>query len=127
MEQCTHCGAWGNDEICPYCDCEMPNVKRKRAEKEKAAAEAAASRARAESEAPEPAAATFVPFSKRRTITLVLCIFGGFFGLHYFYNGRIARGLVYLFTFGIFYVGWIADIFIILLGRFKDRYGEYVL
>lgn len=114
MEQCTHCGAWGNEDICPYCDCEMPGVKRKRAEKEKAAA-------------PEPASGSFVPFSNRRTITLILCIFGGFFGLHYFYNRRIGKGVLYLFTVGLFYIGWVVDIVLILLGKFKDKNGDYIL
>ncbi len=131
MEQCTHCGAWGNEDICPYCDCEMPGVKRKRAEKEKAAAAAAATRReRAESEdytAPEPASGSFVPFSNRRTITLILCIFGGFFGLHYFYNRRIGKGVLYLFTVGLFYIGWFVDIVLILLGKFKDKNGDYIL
>ena len=123
MEQCTHCGAWGNEEICPYCGCEMPAVKRKRPENEKASASAASTA----SVAPEPASESFAPFTRRRTVTLLLCIFGGYFGLHYFYNGRIGKGLLYLFTVGLFYIGWIADIIIILLGKFRDKNGEYIL
>lgn len=42
--------------------------------------------------------------------SLILCIFGGWFGLHHFYNKQIGKGLLYLFTFGLFYVGWIMDI-----------------
>lgn len=60
---------------------------------------------------------------KRKFTALVLCIFGGFFGLHYFYVGRIGRGFLYLFTMGLFMFGWAIDIFKILFGSFRDNVG----
>ena len=56
---------------------------------------------------------------KSRTVALILCIFFGYFGAHYFYTGQIGKGLLYFFTVGLFCVGWIFDIFRILSGRFK--------
>lgn len=53
-----------------------------------------------------------------RNTSLVLCIFGGWFGLHHFYNKQIGKGLLYLFTLGLFYVGWIMDI--IKLAKMKN-------
>lgn len=52
-------------------------------------------------------------YSKRKNkwITFCLCLFLGFFGAHYFYEGNIKRGILYLFTVGLFGIGWIADIF----------------
>ena len=45
-----------------------------------------------------------------KTNSLILCICGGFLGLHHFYNKQYRKGLLYLFTFGLFYIGWIIDI-----------------
>ena len=60
---------------------------------------------------------------KSKTTALLLCIFGGYFGLHYFYVGRIGKGLLYFFTFGLFFIGWIMDIISISTGGFKDNGG----
>ena len=46
-------------------------------------------------------------------IELLLCIFLGYFGVHRFYAGKKKSGLVYLFTFGLFGLGWILDIILI--------------
>jgi len=42
---------------------------------------------------------------------LLCCIIGGWFGLHYFLTGKIGKGLLYFFTFGLFLIGWLIDIF----------------
>lgn len=47
---------------------------------------------------------------KNKWITLVLCVFLGFFGIHKFYEEKIFAGIIYLFTFGLFGIGWIVDI-----------------
>ena len=61
--------------------------------------------------------------SKSKKVALRRCLFLGFFGAHYYYVGRIGMGLIYTFTFGLFFVGWIIDIFRIQLGTFKDNVG----
>ncbi|MCI8482408.1 MAG: TM2 domain-containing protein [Clostridia bacterium] len=61
---------------------------------------------------------------KNKDTALLLCIFGGFLGLHYFYVGRMSKGLLLLFTCGI--VGiftWIPDILTISMGNFRDNVG----
>lgn len=47
---------------------------------------------------------------KDKNTTLILCIFGGLFGLHHFYNNQVSKGVLYLFTGGLFGIGWIIDI-----------------
>ncbi len=42
----------------------------------------------------------------------VVWIFG-FLGAHRFYYGRQISGTIYLFTFGLFFIGWIVDLFLI--------------
>ena len=60
---------------------------------------------------------------KKKSTALILCIFGGILGLHYFYVGRIGKGFLYMCTMGLFMIGWVADIFKILLGSFRDNVG----
>ena len=60
---------------------------------------------------------------KDKTVALILCIFLGLLGAHKFYVGKTGMGLIYLFTGGIFGIGWIIDIFLILGGSFKDSNG----
>ena len=61
--------------------------------------------------------------TKNKNVALLLCIFGGFLGLHQFYVGRVGKGILYLFTVGLFGIGWFVDIFLILFGGFKDSEG----
>lgn len=62
--------------------------------------------------------------SKKNKITaLLLCIFLGWLGIHRFYVGKIGTGLLYLFTGGLFGVGWLIDIIMIAVGAFKDQFA----
>lgn len=47
---------------------------------------------------------------KNKWVALLLCIFFGGLGIHRFYEGKIATGLLYLFTYGLLGLGWIVDI-----------------
>lgn len=60
---------------------------------------------------------------KSRKVALLLCIFLGYFGAHYYYVGRIKTGLIRTFTLNWFFIGWFVDIFKILLGSFRDNVG----
>ena len=63
---------------------------------------------------------------KDRVVALLLCLFLGYFGAHHFYVGRIGMGILYLLTVGLFGIGWMIDIILILVGKFKDKNGYYV-
>lgn len=46
----------------------------------------------------------------------------GFMGAHRFYYGRQLSGTLYFFTFGLFLIGWIVDLFLIpSMERAADR------
>ena len=60
---------------------------------------------------------------KSKKTALILCACGGFLGLHHFYVGNIGKGLLYMFTAGLFVFGWISDIIKISTGSFKDNAG----
>ena len=61
---------------------------------------------------------------KTRTVVLLLWLFLGGFGIHRFYVGKVGTGILWLFTFGLFGVGWLVDGIMILTGAFKTSDGE---
>ena len=60
---------------------------------------------------------------KNKWVALALCAFMGPAGVHKFYEGKIGTGLLYLFTGGLFGVGWLFD-FINLLGKPETYYVD---
>lgn len=66
-------------------------------------------------------------FNKDKTVALVLCIFFGYFGVHRFYVGKIKSGILYLFTLGLFGIGWIYDVIQIATSKFTDVNGNLLL
>ena len=48
---------------------------------------------------------------KSKTTAYLLLIFLGIFGVHQFYLGKIGKGILYLFTGGIFLIGVFIDLF----------------
>lgn len=52
---------------------------------------------------------------KNKWVAFVLCLFLGLVGAHKFYEGKILMGVVYIFTAGLFFVGWIIDLIAILM------------
>jgi TM2 domain-containing membrane protein YozV len=60
-----------------------------------------------------------------KTIGYILWIFG-LMGAHRFYYGRPITGTIWFFTLGVFFIGWIVDLFLIpSMDRSADiRYVE---
>ena len=61
---------------------------------------------------------------KQRSTALLLCLFLGWLGAHRFYVGKQGSGRIYLFTGGVFFMGVVVDLVLILLGTFEDRAGN---
>lgn len=51
---------------------------------------------------------------KNKWVSFFLCLFLGFFGAHKFYEGKIGMGILYLFTLGLFGIGWLIDLVALL-------------
>ena len=51
---------------------------------------------------------------KNKWISFFLCLFLGVFGAHKFYEGRILLGILYIFTGGLFVIGIIIDLFVLI-------------
>ena len=47
-------------------------------------------------------------------VAFFLCVFLGYIGAHKFYEGKTGMGILYLFTFGFFGIGWFIDCFALL-------------
>jgi TM2 domain-containing membrane protein YozV len=64
-----------------------------------------------------------VESSKSRLVALLLCIFVGVLGIHRFYVDKIGTGVVWLLTGGVFGIGVLVDLVMIIVGNFKDKSG----
>jgi len=64
---------------------------------------------------------------KSRLAALFLCAWFGMFGGHRFYVGKIGTGIVWLLTFGCFFIGYLVDLILILTGQFYDKNGKPVM
>ncbi len=62
---------------------------------------------------------------RSRLAALLLCIFCGtlLFGLHRFYVGKIGTGILWLVTGGLFGIGQLVDLILIVMGSFEDKDG----
>ena len=51
---------------------------------------------------------------KNKWVAFFLCLFLGFFGAHKFYEGKAGMGILYIFTGGLFGIGWLIDTIVLL-------------
>ena len=51
---------------------------------------------------------------KNKWVAFLLCFFLGYVGAHKFYEGKIGMGILYIFTVGLFGIGWLIDFFVLL-------------
>jgi hypothetical protein len=59
-------------------------------------------------------------------ITLLLCLFVGFLGIHRFYVGKSGTGFLQIITFGGFGLWVLIDLIMIVMGKFTDKEGNFI-
>ncbi len=52
-------------------------------------------------------------YAKSKWVAIFLCLFFGALGIHKFYEGKAAMGILYMFTGGLLGIGIIADLFVL--------------
>ena len=109
---CKHCGGKISEAavICPLCGCQVEDMKH--AEQPNIVINN--SNANTNSNVNANIVGALGIRMRNKWVALVLCILLGYVGAHKFYEGRIGTGLLYLFTFGLFGIGWLVDCIILL-------------
>ena len=59
-------------------------------------------------------------------VTLLLCVFFGYLGIHRFYAGKVGTGLIQLFTAGGLGIWWLIDLLLLIFGEFRDVNGQRI-
>ena len=67
------------------------------------------------------------PSPKNWWITFFLCLVLGVFGIHRFYTGRIASGFFMFLTLGGVGVWIIVDLVLLILKKYTDSEGKYII
>ena len=63
---------------------------------------------------------------KKLLPAFLLCFFLGSLGIHRFYVGKIGTGILWLITLGFVGIGVLVDLIMMLMGKFKDKNGQYL-
>lgn len=119
--KCTSCGSTVFDKVengykCKYCGCiqDVILTKDENSDSDKTKERTEDLKLKAESETTlkeEPSKKTkMTPKVQSSLLKLILCVLGGWFGLHKFLKGEIFWGIVYAVTGGIFGIGYAIDI-----------------
>lgn len=123
MEKCSACGAPIENGYCSYCGTNYQKQDQPRSSQGQQQRGYAVPSNQGEEPYPMTEQASVYTGAKNKTVALLLCIFLGYIGAHRFYQGQIGMGILYLFTGGLFGIGWFVDIVWIVLGRATDSNG----
>lgn len=72
----------------------------------------------------KPAVATEAVSDKKVLVAFLLCLFVGWLGIHRFYVGKIGTGILWLVTGGVFGIGTLVDLIMIVLSVSTDKEGR---
>lgn len=109
---CKHCGAKiaAAAVICTHCGCQVEEVKQ--SEQPNIVINNTNTNTNANTNIN---AAMLGVRARNKWVAFLLCLFLGYFGAHKFYEGKAGMGILYLFTGGLFGIGWFIDCITLLL------------
>ena len=104
---CKHCGAKipAAAVICTHCGCQVEDIKHN---------EQPSIIINNSNTNSNVNPAMFGVRVKNKWVAFLLCFFLGFLGAHKFYEGKIGMGILYIFTCGLFGIGWLVDCIVLL-------------
>ena len=108
---CKHCGAKIPNAavICTHCGCQVEEIKK--TEQPSIVINNANTNTNTNNNVN---AAMFGVKAKNKWVAFLLCLLLGCLGAHKFYEGKIGMGILYLFTCGLFGIGWFVDCIVLL-------------
>ena len=111
---CKHCGQKIPEAavICTHCGCQVEEMK-KSSEQPSIVINNANNNANTNTNT-NVNQAMFGVRAKNKWVAFLLCVFLGYFGAHKFYEGKVGMGILYLFTAGLFTIGWLIDCIVLL-------------
>lgn len=117
---CKHCAAKIAEAavICPQCGCQVEEVKH--ADQPNIVI----NNTNTNTNSNVNGAAAYGMVAKNKWVAFFLCLFLGYLGAHKFYEGRVGMGILYLFTGGVFGIGWLINC-ISLLCKPNPYYVHY--
>lgn len=114
---CQHCGESIDKDcvICPKCGKQVSELKNNGNDKNIIINNNNSASASASATANVQFPYANMPKPKNKWTAFLLCLFLGFIGIHKFYEGKVLMGILYIFTFGLFGIGVLVDLIIILM------------
>lgn len=111
MKFCKHCGKQiaAAAVICPLCGCQVEEIQK--AEQPSIVI----NNANTNSNVNTNVNGGYGGRARNKWVAFFLCLFLGFVGAHKFYEGKGGMGLLYIFTAGLFGIGWFVDLINLLL------------